>query len=398
MAITDAYEEDLRREVRDWIAANRIDGLEPGGAHPPYDHTASAAEIEWVERLREGAWLCLTWPECYGGRGLGLAEVVAVNEEFARAGLPRPTLGMGESLVAPALFAHGTPEQQDRFLPRILSGQDRYCQGFSEPGAGSDLASLRTVGVLDGDEVVITGQKVWTSGAHRANLIFTLCRTDPDAPRHRGISYVLVPMADNGIEIRPLRQMVGDHGFNQVFLDRARAPLANVIGGLHNGWRVAMTTLASERGGNATTQHLGYLSEWTRLVDLARDNGALARPTVRSDLARAYTAIRIMEFSGGRLVSEMTRKGPAGPQASVGKVFWSEYHRWFGELAMQISGPAGLVRPPGPGYAVSEFQRIFLESRARTIARGSSQVQRNIMAEQVLGLPRDPVPSPTPKP
>lgn len=381
--------EELRKEVRSWIATNRIEGVNAGGAHPPYDHESSAAELEWVERLRSGGWLCLSWPQRYGGRALGSTQVIAVNEEFARARLPRPLLGMGESLVAPALLAHGTAEQKDHYLPRILSGEDRYCQGFSEPDAGSDLASLRTVGVVDGDDIVITGEKVWTSGAHRANLIFTLCRTDPDLPRHQGISYVLVPMTDNDIEIRPLRQMVGDYGFNQVFFNRARAPLSNVIGGLNNGWRVAMTTLASERGGNATTQHLGYLSEWDRLVSLARENQAITRSSVRQDLARAYTSIRIMEFSGMRIASGLARGDQLGPEASIGKVFWSEYHRWFGELAMDISGPAGQIRPDGANYPVSEFQRIFLESRARTIARGSSQVQRNIIAERALGLPRE---------
>ncbi len=381
--------DDIRGEVRSWIAEHRIDGLPPTGAHPPYDSEPSPAELEWLERLRAGRWLCLSWPEAYGGRALGVSDVIAVNEEFAAAGLPRPQLGMGESLVAPAILAHGTDRQKAELLPRILSGADVYCQGFSEPDSGSDLASLRTVGVVDGDEVVVTGSKIWTSGAHKANVIFTLCRTDPDAPRHRGISYVLVPMADNGIEIRPLRQMAGDFGFNQVFFDRARAPLANVIGGLHNGWRVAMTTLASERGGTATTQHLGYLAEWQRLVDLARRTGAIERPTIRDDLARAYGAVRIMEFAGRRLAADLRAGNDGGPQASIGKVFWSEYHRWFGELAMAVAGAAATVRPDGPGYPVTEMQRIFLESRARTIARGSSQGQRNIIAERALGLPRD---------
>ncbi|MDA8147903.1 MAG: acyl-CoA dehydrogenase family protein [Actinomycetota bacterium] len=379
----------LRAEVREWIAANRIEGLDPGGAHEPYDHEKTATEVEWIGRLRAGRWLCLSWPPRYGGRGLTGVQCAVVNEEFARAGLPRPHLGMGETLLAPAVLAYGTDEQRQRILPRILSGDDVYCQGFSEPDAGSDLASLRTQGVVDGDEVVITGQKVWTSGAHHANMIFTLCRTNPDAPRHRGISYVLVPMADNGVEVRPLRQMAGAFGFNQVFFAGARAPLDNVIGGLDNGWRVAMTTLGAERGGNATTQHLGYDRELGSLIELARASGRISDPILRQRLARAFIDVRLMEYAGLRLLTAMSHGDEPGPAASVDKLFWSEYHRRFGELAMDVTGTAATVRPDGPGYEISPFQRVFLESRARCIARGSSEVQRNVIAERVLGLPRD---------
>lgn len=379
----------VRREARAWLAENAVGGLDRGGAHPPYDHTTTEAEAAWVQRCREGGWLCLSWPAEYGGRGFGPIEIAAVEEEFARAGLPRPGLGMGEGLVAPALLAHGTDEQKRRFLPGILSGELVFCQGFSEPGAGSDLASLRTVGVVDGDEVVITGQKVWTSNAQNCNMIFTLCRTDPDAPRHRGISYVLVPMQDNGITVRPLRQMAGSYGFNEVFYDSARAPLANVIGGLNNGWRVAQTTLGAERGGQVTTQHLGYLREWETLVSVARKNGASEDPVIRQRLSAAYSAVRIMQFTGLRMFSTLAAEGSLGPAASVNKIFWSEYHRGFGELAMAVLGAEATIRPDGDGYPVSELQRIFLESRARCIARGSSEIQRNIVGERVLGLPRD---------
>ncbi len=381
-------EDELRSEVRAWIAANRLEGLSPGGAHEPYDHEQTEAEREWVDRLRLGRWLCLSWPRAYGGRGLDGVRCAVVNEEFARAGLPRPHLGMGETLLAPAVLAYGTEEQRARVLPRILSGEDVYCQGFSEPDAGSDLAGLATVGVVDGDEVVVTGQKVWASGAQHATMIFALCRTDPDAPRHRGLSYVLLPMADNGIDVRPLRQMAGARGFNQVFLTGARAPLDNVIGGLGNGWRVAMTTLGAERGGNATTQHLGYQRELAALIDTARANGRSADPVVRQRLADAAIHVRLMEYAGLRLLGSLSNGEDPGPAASIDKLFWSEYHRRFGELAMDVLGVAATVRPDGPGYPVDPYQRIFLESRARTIARGSSEVQRNVIAERVLGLPR----------
>ncbi len=370
---------------------NAVEGLAHWGAHPAYDHDPTEAEQEWLRRCREGRWLCLSWPERYGGRGLGPVEIAAVEEEFARAGVARPRLGMGETLVAPALLAHGTEEQRTRFLPSILSGQDVFCQGFSEPDAGSDLAGLRTSGSVDGDELVITGHKVWTSDAHKSTMIFTLCRTDPAVPRHRGISYVLVPMADNGITVMPLRQMGGTYGFNQVFFDKARAPLSNVIGGLNNGWRVAQTTLGAERGGGVTTQHLGYLQEWGTLLAVSRANGSSRHPLIRQRMATAYAHVRIMEFSGLRMFSRLAETGTLGPAASINKLFWSEYHRDFGELAIEVLGLTATVLA-SEGVPAADLQRVFLESRARCIARGSSEIQRNIIAERVLGLPRDPAP------
>ena len=233
---------------------------------------------EWTAKLHEARLLCVAWPKEYGGRGLTGIEVSVLNDEFARAGVPRVTRGMGEWLVGPSIIVWGTDEQKAYFLPRIIDGTDRYCQGFSEPDAGSDLASLKTRGVVDGDEVVITGQKVWTSGATVANMMFCLCRTDPDAPKHQGISYVLTPMtrpdgSNNGFELRPIRQPTGSSHFTETFITDARAPLFNVIGGLNNGWRVTMTTLGNERGGNATTQHVQYTKQFWDAVDVVRDKG-----------------------------------------------------------------------------------------------------------------------------
>jgi alkylation response protein AidB-like acyl-CoA dehydrogenase len=387
---------DLRAEVRSWIAAHGGQGTAIGGAHEPYDHERTPAEDDWIDALRRGRWLCLSWPQTYGGRGLSGLEAAAVNEEFARAGLARPQLGMGETLVAPAILACGTDEQKARLLPRILSGDDVYCQGFSEPDAGSDLASLRTTGTVDGDTVVISGHKVWTSGAHRANTMFVLCRTDPELPRHRGLSYVVASMVDNGVDVHPLRQLSGGNGFNQVYLNGARAPLDNVIGGLGGGWRAAMATLGSERGGNALTQHLGYRRELDILLDVAVANGRRTDPVIRQRLADAYIHVRLMEFAGLRLLATLSAGGDPGPAASIDKLFWSSYHRDFGELAMDVLGAAATVRPDGDGYRTSDLQRIFFESRARTIARGTNEVQHNIIAERVLGLPREPQPAAAP--
>lgn len=271
---------DLRREVRAWLAENGRYAPGPGGAHEPMSYLWTPEHMAWVDRLRRGRWLCLSWPVRFGCRELGPLEVMAVNEEFARAGVPRPHLGMGETLLAPAVLSHGTVEQQDEFLPPILSGKHRYCQGFSEPEAGSDLARLQTRGVVEGGSLRLTGAKIWQSGAQHANRIFLLCRTDPEAARHRGISYVLADIPDNGIRVEPIRMMSGDRGFNQVFLDGAMAPLSAVIGGLGNGWTVAMTTLGAERAGQVTSQHLGYQREFDRLVRGLAGNGRLDDATL----------------------------------------------------------------------------------------------------------------------
>ena len=285
-------------------------------------------------------------------------------------------------------MAHGTPEQQAHFLPKIISAEHVYCQGFSEPSNGSDLAGVQTKGVVDGDEIVINGQKLWTSGFRRANMIFTLCRTNPDAPKHRGLSYVLVPMKDNHIDARAVRQMTGAAQFGEEFFDGARAPLFNVIGGIDNGWRVAMTTLGFERGGNASTAHLRYEKQFWELVELARKVGRERDPLVRQNLAWAYTHVQIMRFSGLRMLAQLAEGKDPGPEASTSKLFWSEYQKRLGEIAADLRGAPGLIRPEGDGYPIDAWQEVFLASRAGTIYSGTSEIQRNIIAERALGLPR----------
>ncbi|MFP3900826.1 MAG: acyl-CoA dehydrogenase family protein [Acidimicrobiia bacterium] len=390
--------ERFREELRRWLEANRPDGLDPEAADRGPAAAADPALRAWADRLHEAGYMCVAWPEEYGGRGLSGVEVAVMNEEFARAGVPRVTRGMGEWLVGPSIIVHGTAEQKAHFLPRIIDGTDRYCQGFSEPDAGSDLAGLRTRGVVDGDEVVVTGRKVWTSGAQVATMMFCLCRTDPDAPKHRGISYVLVPMrrpdgTPNGIEVRPLRQMTGGSGFTETFIDGARAPLFNVIGGLHDGWRVAMTTLGNERGGTATTQHVRYQRQFRRLVDEARARGRADDPVVRQKLAWADTHAEIMRYAGLRTLAEVVARREPGPGASVNKMFWSEYARDVGEWAMDLRGADALIRPDdGDGYDLDRWQAAFLGSRSGTIWGGTAEVQRNIVGERVLGLPKEPQP------
>jgi alkylation response protein AidB-like acyl-CoA dehydrogenase len=395
----------FRADLRTWLGRNTPKGLADltdwhnvgvTGGHRPADLGAALADpryTEWEQTLVRDRYVCPQWPAEYGGQDLDGVRVAVLNEEFARANVPRVVRGMGEALVGPAVLVHATEEQKRHFLPRIVSGEDAYCQGFSEPGHGSDLASVQTRGVVDGDEIVVTGQKVWTSGAQRANMMFVLCRTNPDAPKHSGLSYVLIPFTGPEVTFRPIRQMTGAAEFCEDFIDGARAPMFNVIGGLDNGWRVAMTTLGHERGGRSTVQHLRFEREFWALVDTARKYGRQHDPLVRQQLAWAYTQVQLMRFAGLRTLAAVAEGRQPGPEASVNKLFWSEYHRRLGEIAMTIVGSDGLVRPDGEDYPTTTWQNVFLASRAGTIYSGTSEIQRNIVAERALGLPREPKPA-----
>ncbi len=386
----------FRDELREWLEVNRPEGLQEvdGEGAGAGDQPGMA---EWTQKLYDAGYMCVSWPKEFGGRGLSGIEVAVLNEEFAKAGVPRVTRGMGEWLVGPSIIVWGTDEQKAHFLPRIIDGTDRYCQGFSEPDAGSDLAGLKTKGVIDGDEVIITGQKVWTSGAQAANMMFCLARTDPDAPKHKGISYILTPMErengeSNGFELRPIKQPTGGSHFTETFITEARAPLFNVIGGLNNGWRVTMTTLGNERGGNATTQHVQYTKQFWDAVELAKQYGKSHDPVVRQQLAWAFSHVEIMRFNGLKTLSEVVAKKEPGPGASINKMFWSEYAQRFAEIIMNIRGADSMVMPDGPdgSYAPDKWQTNFLSTRSVTIWGGTAQVQRNIVGERVLGLPKEP--------
>ena len=392
----------FRSELREWIVAEAPEEL--AGLYDWSGHTVFAghdsmvrlaatkhpAYAEWDAKLVAKGLVCADWPAEYGGQGLDPVRVSVLNEELQRAGLPRVTRGAGESLVGPAVIAHGTPEQKAEFLPKILSGEHVYCQGFSEPNHGSDLAAVDTRGVVDGDEIVITGQKVWTSGAEDANMMFILCRTDPTVPKHAGLSYVLFDFTDPAVTVRPIRQISGSSEFAEDFFDGVRAPLFNVIGALGDGWRVAMTTLGFERGSSATVQYLGFEKEYWELVETARKHGKTTDPHVRQQLAWAYTQVQLMKFSGLRTLAQLAAGKQPGPEASLVKLFWSEYWRRVGEIALGIEGPEALLRPGGGNYPTDHWQDVFLASRAGTIYAGSNEIQRNIIGERVLGLPKEP--------
>jgi alkylation response protein AidB-like acyl-CoA dehydrogenase len=394
--------EEFRVRLREWMAGNAPAGLAgltdwtiaaTTGGYQGAELARAArhpAYAEWEQRLAEARLICPQWPEEFGGQAMDGVRLAVLNEEFHVAGLPRVRRGMGESLVGPSIIVHGTPEQRAHFLPRIISGEDVYCQGFSEPDHGSDLAGVQTKAEVDGDEVVITGNKVWTSGAARANMMFALCRSDQKAAKHAGLSYVLFPFNDPGVQYRPIRQMSGAAEFCEDFIDGVRVPLFNVIGGLNNGWKVAMTTLGHERGGAATVQHLGFEREFWELAETARKHGKDADPLVRQQLAWAYTGVQVMRFSGLRTLAQVAEGRPPGAEASVAKLMWSEYHKRLGEIAIDIVGTEALIRPEGADYPTTRWQNVFLSSRAGTIYSGTSEIQRNIIGERALGLPKEP--------
>ncbi|HMD47195.1 MAG TPA: acyl-CoA dehydrogenase family protein, partial [Acidimicrobiales bacterium] len=283
---------------------------------------------------------------------------------------------------------YGTPAQRARFLPPIVAGTELWCQGYSEPGAGSDLANVRTRAVLDGDQWVVTGQKVWTSLAHQADWCFVVCRTEPGSSRHRGLSYLLVPMDQPGIEVRPIQQVTRTSEFNEVFFDGARTGRENVVGGVGDGWRVALATLAFERGVAMLGHQLSFRRELDGLIEAARDNGRSADPVLRQRLAVAYAELSIMRYNTLRSLSGVD--GPvAPPEASIAKLFWGSWHQRLGELAMDVRGPASMVLAGAP-YGLDDFHRTFLFSRAETIYGGSNQIQRNVIGERVLGLAPEP--------
>ncbi|MCE7001352.1 acyl-CoA dehydrogenase family protein [Kibdelosporangium philippinense] len=376
---------DFRQQLRAWLADNlhgefaKLRGVGgPGREHEQYE-----SRREWDRKLAKAGWSCLGWPVEHGGRGASTQEQVIFYEEYAAANAPARVNHIGEELLGPTLIAFGTPEQQRRFLPKILAVEELWCQGYSEPGAGSDLASVSTTATVDGDDWVITGQKVWTSLAHEADWCFVLARTQPGSRRREGLSYLLVPMRQPGVEVRPIRQLTGTSEFNEVFFDNARTSKDMVVGEVGDGWRVAMATLAFERGVATLGQQVGFRRELDALIDLAKRNGAIDDPVIKERLTRSWIGLEVMRAHALRTLS---RKDP-GYEASVSKLVWARWHRELGELAMQVRGPESMVAVDGD---LDEWQRLFLFSRADTIYGGSDEIQRTIIAERVLGLPKEP--------
>jgi alkylation response protein AidB-like acyl-CoA dehydrogenase len=383
-------DEAFRKEVRAWLDAHVVGEFAAlGGRGGSGDETYGfETRRRWEHVLAEGGWTCIGWPIEHGGRGASIAHQVIFNEEYVRARAPGRVSIMGEGLIGPTLIQYGTAAQKARFLPPIVAGQELWCQGYSEPDAGSDLANVKTRAERDGDQWVVTGQKVWTSLAHQSDWCFVVCRTEPGSQRHRGLSYLLVPMDQPGVEVRPITQITRTSEFNEVFFDGARTPADNVVGEVGDGWRVALATLAFERGVGLLGHQLSFRRELDHLIEVARSNGATADPVLRQRLARSYAELEILRFNTLRSLSGID--GPvAPPEASISKLYWAGWHQRFGELTMDVRGQPGLVVEEPP-YELDEFQRTFLFSRSETIYGGSNEIQKNIIGERVLGLPPEP--------
>ena len=395
-------DEAFRAEIRGWLEEHLTGewaGLKGLGG-PGKDHEAIEERLAWNRHLAAHGWTGVGWPKEHGGRGLSLWQQVIFHEEYARSDAPARVNHLGEELLGPTLMAFGTKEQQERFLPRILAVDELWAQGYSEPGAGSDLANVQTQARLDstadGGEWVIDGQKVWTSNAHFSQWLFVIARTEPGSQRHHGLSFLLVPIDQDGVEVRPIEQLTGGSEFNEVFLTGARTSADLVVGEPGDGWRVAMGLLGFERGVSILAQLVGFDRELAGVVALARETGAIHDPVLRDRLAGLKAELEVLRFTALRSLSGVTAgedSSAGGGAASIFKLVWANWHKRLGEVAMDVRGLDGLVaRPPTADepYVLDGWQRIFLFSRSDTIYGGSDEVQRNILAERVLGLPREP--------
>lgn len=396
-----AAEDAFADEVRTWLEAHL------GGANSDLRGRGGVGQedveperlLEWERELATGGWLGLDYPVHLGGRDASLSEQVVFHQTYVEARAPGRIPNIGLTLLGPTLVAFGTPELQERFIPPIISGTEHWCQGYSEPDAGSDLANVSTRARLSGDRWLVTGQKTWTSLAQYAQWAFVLCRTDSTSERHAGLSYLLVPMDQQGVEVRQIVQVTGGSEFNEVFFDDATTDAGMVVGGAGNGWAVAMGTLGFERGASTLGQQTGYRRELDSLLELARANGSIDDPSLRQDLMRSYSELEILRYNQLRMLTALVADAVPGPEMSIGKLYWASWHRRLGELGMRVRGTSAMVGidataplgdPLGIGYRLDPLQRTFLYSRAHTIYGGSNQVQRNVIGERVLGLPREP--------
>ena len=396
-----AAEQAFADEVRTWLEEHLVGAnadLRGRGGVGQEDVEAERL-LAWERELADGGWLGLDYPEHLGGRDASLSEQVVFHQTYVEARAPGRIPNIGLTLLGPTLVAFGTPELQERFVPPIIAGTEHWCQGYSEPNAGSDLANVSTRARLEGDRWLVTGQKTWTSLAQHAQWAFVLCRTDPAGERHAGLSYLLVPMDQPRVEVRPIVQITGGSEFNEVFFDEAETDAGLVVGGVGNGWAVAMGTLGFERGASTLGQQTGYRRELDALLGLARSNGSIDDPPLRQDLMRSYSELEILRYNQLRMLTALVADGVPGPEMSIGKLYWASWHRRLGELGMRVRGASAMVgvdaTPPledplDLGYQLDPLQRTFLYSRAHTIYGGSNQVQRNVIGERVLGLPREP--------
>jgi len=375
-------------EVRSWLDAHLIGEYRKYlGVGGPDNAEAWDVRLAWERQLAAAGWTCLTWPKEYGGQGMTLAQEIVFEYEYAKAGAPYRVGVHGTDLFGPTLLRFGTDEQKLRFLPKIAAVEEFWGQGFSEPNAGSDLAAVQTRARLDGDEWVIDGQKIWTTFGVYADWLYVVARTDPTAtPKHKGLSFLMVPAHQPGVEIRPIRNLMGDDEFCEIFFTEARTKADLVVGGVNDGWKIAMGALGVERGSLMMPMQLRFEREVDGLLELARQRKV--SPALRHRIIDAWVAVRIMRTTNLRTIAELLGDKPVGPQATSAKLFASNQHQRLLELAMEVLAEDGLS--VGDGYELNAWQRSFMLSRAETIYGGTSQIQRNIIGERILGLPKEP--------
>jgi acyl-CoA dehydrogenase len=395
--LTQLSDDQFRSLAQTWLAEHVVGEFAAlrGRGGPGDEEVGFDTRVAWEELLGHAGWIGLGWPVEHGGRGASLSQQIIWAEEYARADAPARVNHMGENLLAPTLIEYGTPEQCERFLPGIRNGTERWCQCYSEPDAGSDLANVKTRADLDGDSWVINGQKVWTSLAHVSHWAFVVARTEPGSVRHAGLTFLLVPMDQDGVEIRPIVQPTGGGEFNETFFTDARTEAELVVGDVGDGWRIAMGLLAFERGISTLAQQVGFERELDATIDLARRYGKLDDPVVRQRLMRSWTELHLIKVNAMR---SMSATGVPGPEASISKLFWGSWHRDLGELMVDLQGMDGLIAVPDGqfvedgDYPLTLEQKLFLFTRSDTIYGGSNEIQRNVLGERVLGLPREPKP------
>lgn len=386
-------QEEYRKHAREWLKNN----IPAGWGTPEYEWPEDEDERgrilrNWDRKLFEGGFAGISWPKEYGGQGLTHVEEIIYDEEAGKLNAPGGLNVLGKLLLGPTLLLFGSEEQKKRFLPPLLRGDEVWCQGFSEPNAGSDLAAIQTKAELVDDKWVLNGQKVWTSFAHHADWCFVLARTDNELPKHKGITFFLVPMDSEGITVRPLVQINGNRDFNEVFFDNVSIPKENVVGGVNNGWNVAMGTLGFERGTLALGRQVRFQNEFDAMVRISNSvtkNGEKVSQNsyYRQKMAELYAEIRILRYHGLKTISQLLNEGKLGPEASLQKLFWSTMHSNMGKLGLEILGEEGpYIGKESIGRGV--LQEIDFGSRGETIYAGTTQIQKNIIAERVLGMPR----------
>jgi alkylation response protein AidB-like acyl-CoA dehydrogenase len=385
---------EFRDEVRTWLGEHlKGDFVGTADRGGPDDDDNWELRREWERELGAGNWLGLSWPAEYGGRAATMTQEIIFAMECAQAQAPPRAAFHGETLMAPTALAHGTDEQKQRLLPPMARSEVVWCQGYSEPGAGSDLAAISTRAERDGDEWVVNGQKIWTTFAQHADWIFAIVRTQPGTVKHAGLSYMLIPLDQPGVTVVPIRTMLGDSGFNEVFFDNARTSVDNVLGADGNGWTAAMTTLGHERATSVLNYQFSFRREMNQLRELASRRGSFKDPVLRHELIDSYIGLQIMAYNNLRSLSAALRDGEFGPEASIGKYYWSKWHQHFTEVAMDVLGQDALLGTEwgtGPDTGAESTRRAFIRARAETIYAGTSEVQKNIISERVLGLPREP--------